>query len=203
MIRRNFYRALTDEELFAMIKADKKAEAEFYRRYKFKVKAILKNYKLNTLEREDLIQEGMIGLFQAIATYDPAKGAQFSTYSGVVIRNRILNALNDLWKHKKKIDEQKDVDDLVARDNPETDTIKTEQVQSFEKALKLFDGIERKVLAGYLNNRSYRDIAQDLAITTKKVDNILMKIKAKLTALVRDPQPPRRHPGRRSKESRR
>lgn len=181
MPKKNFYRVLTDDELFALLKNDKKAEMEFYRRYKIKVKGFVKNYKLNILEREDLIQEGMIGLFHAIETYDKGKGAQFSTYSSVCIRNRILNALDDLWKHKKKIDEQKDIEEIVSRDNPETETLLTEQVKSFESAISALSSLEQKVLFRYLNNKSYKVIAAELEISPKKVDNIMMKIKSRLS----------------------
>jgi RNA polymerase sporulation-specific sigma factor len=181
MPKKNFYRSLTDDELFTLLKNDRRAESEFYRRYKIKVKGFVKNYKLNILEREDLIQEGMIGLFHAIETYDSKKGAQFSTYSSVCIRNRILNALDELWKHKKKIDEQKDIEEIVSKDNPESKTILTEQVKSFEHALAELSQLEQKVLVRYLGGKSYKVIAAELEISPKKVDNIMMKIKSRLS----------------------
>jgi RNA polymerase sporulation-specific sigma factor len=65
-----------------------------------KVKWLIKNYRLNSNEREDLIQEGMIGLFSAINTYDKSRRIKISTYAQVCIKNRITNALAVMWKRK-------------------------------------------------------------------------------------------------------
>jgi RNA polymerase sporulation-specific sigma factor len=180
MPKKSFYKILTDDELFVLLKNDKNAENEFYKRYKIKVKSFLRNYKLNALEREDLIQEGMIGLFHAIETFDKKKGFKFSTYSNTCIRNRIYNALDYLWQHKKKIDNEKDIEEIVSNNDPESDSIQTELSENLETAVANLTDLEQKVLDRYLNNKSYKVIAGELEITSKKVDNILMKVKSKL-----------------------
>ncbi len=188
MPKKSFYKILTDNELFLLIKNNHLAENEFYRRYKIKVKGLIKNYRLNSLEREDLIQEGMIGLFQAIESFDKQKGVKFSTYSMVCIKNRIYNSLNSIWKHKKKIDEEKDIEEIVSGNNPESDTIKSELSVNIENAISHLSELEQKIIEKYLNNMSYKNIASELEISTKKVDNILMKIKLKLTRYLNESQ---------------
>ena len=186
MAKKSFYKILTDDELFALLKNDKNAENEFYKRYKVKVKSFLRHYKLNALEREDLIQEGMIGLFHAIETFDKRKGFKFSTYSNTCIRNRIYNALDSLWQHKKKIDNERDIEEIVSNSDPENSSIQTELSENLESAVSKLNDLEQKVLDRYLDNKSYKDIAGELEISSKKVDNILMKVKSKLAKFLNE-----------------
>jgi RNA polymerase sporulation-specific sigma factor len=178
---KNTYKTVSDDELFGVLEKDKKAENEFYRRYKIRVKSFLKNYKLNPMEREDMIQEGMIGLFHAIQTFDKEKGFQFSTYSNACIRNRIYNALDKYWKHRKKIDAGKDIEEMVAKSDPENDTIRMELKESLKSGIASLTELEQKIVREYLERKSYKQIAEELAISSKKVDNILVKAKTKLS----------------------
>jgi RNA polymerase sporulation-specific sigma factor len=181
MPRKRDYKELSDEELFDLIGKDKKAQNEFYFRYKEKVKWFLSKYRLDSLQREDLIQEGMIGLFNAIDTYDKSKGIKFSTYSSVCIKNRINNALGSLWNVNKKIDSSgKDLEEVTEEHNPEDDVMIGEVSEKIEQAVLNLADIEKRVLSMYLDKKTYQEIALSLAISTKKVDNILMKIKSKL-----------------------
>lgn len=171
----------SDEELIELIGKTNEAENEFYRRYKRRVRWFIRNYRLNSLEREDLIQEGMIGLFDAIATFDPGKGFKFSTYATTCIRNRINNAFNALYSQNKKLDTRQDVEEIISDDDPEQDAILWESMELIENAVKGLEEIEKKVLIKYIDKKSYQQIADELDISTKKVDNILSKIKNKLS----------------------
>lgn len=176
------YSDFSDEELFAIIHKNKRAESEFYRRYKNRVKWFLRKYKLNSLEREDLIQEGMIGLFNAIESYDRQKGVKFYTYANVCIRNRITNSLQSLWNKKKNLTDEQDVDDVSIEQNPEDNVIIGEISKSIQNAVVNLSDMEKQVLTRYLDKKSYNQISVELNISSKKVDNILMKIKGKLGA---------------------
>jgi len=182
------YKLISDEELFKLLKTNRRAENEFYRRYKNRVKNILRKYNIQPLDREDLIQEGMIGLFHAIETFDHKKGAKFSTYANVCIKNRILNALSSYWQHRKNIEQDQDIEDIVSTESPENDSIQSEYSDWLKKGVQNLSVLEQKVLEGYLSRKSYKMIAEELEISTKKVDNILVKIRAKLALYAEESQ---------------
>lgn len=181
MAKKNDFQDYSDEELFQLIGKTVEAENEFYRRYKKRVRWSIRRYRLNSLEREDLIQEGMIGLFNAIASFDPEKGNKFSTYASVCIRNRINNALNSLFTQNRKLDTNQDVEEFISNDDPEQDAMMLETMEKIEKAMGELGNMEKKVLTKYIDKKSYQQIANELDISPKKVDNILTKIKSKLS----------------------
>ncbi len=184
MLSGNIYSSKSDEDLLKLLNYSKAAEHEFYRRYRIKTAWFIKNYKMSQLEREDIIQEGMIGLFYAVDTFKEEKEIKFSTYASVCIRNRINNALQRLWRIKKQTDGSQDVEDIVISSDPLDDVLLQEVSSSLEQAVLELDEMEKTVLALYLDKKSYQDIAKELAISTKKVDNILMKLKSKLASRV-------------------
>ena len=183
---RSFYEILTDEELFTLLPYDKLAEKEFYKRYKKKVVNIVKNYKLNSLEKQDLIQEGMIGLFKAIDTFNKEFGVKFSTYSKKCIENQIKNALNTLWKHKiKEVSSDEKIGELIENRNPELKAIEEEYNDRIMKFIRSFDKLEQSVIERFLENKSYKVIASELDISLKKVDNVLSKMRKKLADYIK------------------
>ncbi|MCX7820096.1 MAG: sigma-70 family RNA polymerase sigma factor [Brevinematales bacterium] len=184
---KKFYEILTEEELFSLIKYDKIAEKEFYSRYKRKVKNIVKNYQINSLEREDLIQEGMIGLFKAIETFDEKMKVKFSTYAKKCIENQIKNALNVLWKHKKaELSSEEKLDELIEINDPEIKTIEDEAERNIQRYIENFETIERLVIEKFIDGKKYKEIAEELNISVKKVDNILSKVRKKLAEYIRN-----------------
>jgi RNA polymerase sigma factor (sigma-70 family) len=80
----------------------------------------------------------------------------------------------------KKENVGKDVEEITADDNPEDDAILREVTDKIEDAVINLATLEKQVLSLYLNKKTYRQIAKELDISTKKVDNIMMKIKARL-----------------------
>jgi len=185
-LSKKLYKILTDDELFELLPKDKLAEEEFYNRYKEKVKRFVSKYKLDYLEKQDLIQEGMIGLFKAIETYKKELGIKFSTYSRRCIENQIKNALNSIWKHKlKEVSTEESGGQLIENYNPEYKTLDGEFVSNIQHFLDTFDEIEKKVVEIYLENKSYKAISEELNISKKRVDNILRKIRKKLSVFMR------------------
>lgn len=184
-LSKNFYKILTDEELLSLLSSDKLAEEEFYNRYKERVKNLVSKYKLNSLEKQDLIQEGMIGLFQAIENYDKNLGIKFSTYSRRCIENRIKNALSTLWKHKKKeVSTEEKLDELVEIRNPESKMLESDFLSNVQAFLETFSEIERDVIRLFLEDKSYKAIGEELGVSIKKVDNILRKVRKKLSSFI-------------------
>ncbi|MGC8764468.1 MAG: sigma-70 family RNA polymerase sigma factor [Brevinematia bacterium] len=183
---RSFYEILTDEELFTLLPYDRIAEREFYKRYKKKVVNIIKKYKLNSLEREDLIQEGMIGLFKAIHTFNEGLGIKFSTYSKKCIENQIKNALNTFWKYKlNEVSSDEKIDELIELRSPELKAIEEDYNDRIMDFIKGFEKLEQGVIEKFLEGKSYRTIASELGISIKKVDNILSKIRKRLAEYIR------------------
>jgi len=185
-LSKKLYKILTDDELFELLPKDKLAEEEFYNRYKEKVKRFVSKYKLDYLEKQDLIQEGMIGLFKAIETYKKELGIKFSTYSRRCIENQIKNALNSIWKHKlKEVSTEESGGQLIENYNPEYKTLDGEFISNIQNFLDTFGEIEKKVVEIYLENKSYKAISEELNISKKRVDNILRKIRKKLSVFMR------------------
>ena len=185
-ITKKFYKILTDDELFELLPKDRFAEEEFYNRYKEKVKRFVTKYKLDYLEKQDLIQEGMIGLFKAIETYKKELGIKFSTYSRKCIENQIKNALNSIWKHKlKEVSTEESSGELIENYSPEYKTLDGEFASNIQNFLETFGEIEKKVIEIYLENKSYKAISEELNISKKKVDNILRKVRKKLSIFIK------------------
>ncbi len=180
----NIYASKSDEELIKILHSNKAAEHEFYRRYRIKASWFVRNYKLSALERDDVIQEGMIGLFLALETFQENKNIKFSTYASVCIKNRMQNALSRVWRINTRTDNRQDVEDIIGGQNPFDEVLMSDLGQALEQAVQDLDKSEKLVLTLYLDKKSYQEIAKELAISTKKVDNILMRLKSKLASRV-------------------
>ena len=137
-------------------------------------------------DTEDLMQEGILGLMDAVRTYNHEKGAKFSTYASVCISNRIKTALT---KSSKKdipaefISEQ--LDGLSNhKDNPEKILIAKEKAQEISEILRQnLSLFERDALILFLNGSSYEQIAQQLITSRKSVDNALQRARRKLKSV--------------------
>ena len=116
--------------------------------------------------REDLMQEGFLGLYRACGAYDAGKGATFDGFAKTCIRNQMLGAYRALRKDDSLVDGRDLEEGMIARDCSEIDGALADT--------------ERRVLDEYLKDRSYEDIASALGITPKKVDNALSRIKNKI-----------------------
>lgn len=128
--------------------------------------------------REDLMQEGFLGLYRACGAYDAGKGATFDGFAKTCIRNQMLGAYRALRKDDSLVDGRDLEEGMIARDCSEIDGALAKDFFRTLRA-KLTD-TERRVLDEYLKDRSYEDIASALGITPKKVDNALSRIKNKI-----------------------
>ena len=164
------------------------AETEFamlLERYISVIRKKAHEYSFNGLDVEDLIQEGTIGLINAVKAYDENSGVQFSTFANLCIDRSIISAVRkSLRKKQIPSDMLVPLDDdrsAVDYDNPERMIIEKESYDrlmlSVRKMLTLF---EFNVLTGYLSGDSYRDIAEKMQCDTKAVDNAMVRIRRKL-----------------------
>ena len=178
-------------------KGNEFALEEIFKRNKPLINKIVRKYFLIGADFEDLMQEGMMGLYRAIITFDNSKDANFSTYARVCIERSVLNAiksanskrnspLNNSISLNVAPNEGEDEDELFVvwdDNNPESILINKEKyAKLFEKATQNLSLFEKNVLQLYLDGLSYVEIAQKFDKTPKSVDNALTRIKSKVAS---------------------
>ena len=173
---------MSDEEMAELCKSDNTAfpylAARFTRLVLTKAYSFALKYSVDS---DDMLQEGMLALLKAAETYDRSKGASFATYADVCISNKMRNAAA---KHIPETDEISDEEDY-GQPNPTPEDILIER----EKMKELYDTIslvlsqkEWEIFRMFLDGCSYSEIASQLKITEKSVDNALMRTRKKLKA---------------------
>ncbi|MCI1304632.1 MAG: sigma-70 family RNA polymerase sigma factor [Lachnospiraceae bacterium] len=189
----------TDEELVARFQAGDGTAADILvENYKQLVRIRARALYLAGGDREDLLQEGMIGLFNAMRTYRPdhENGASFRTYASVCVSRQMYSAVQSSARKKNlPLNESVSIEELEERQADE----KLGTAQSPESILlgresesTLLDGIrsvlssyEKDVLDLYLEGMDYRQIAEKLGRPDKSVDNALQRIRGKVQNLLR------------------
>ncbi len=159
------------------------------------INRVVRKYFLIGAELDDLMQEGMIGLYRAIVSFDASKEANFKTYARICVERAVLNAIKSANSKGNiplnnsialdtvpKDDEDEEIFTAVDETNPESILISKEKYKKlFEKATQNLSVFEKNVLELYLDGLSYVEIAERLNKTPKSVDNGLTRIKSKIT----------------------
>lgn len=155
-------------------------------KYKFLAKIIARRYFLLGGENEDLVQEGMIGLYKALLGYREEKGA-FKCFAANCIENQIKTAIKNANRQKNKVLnsaislDKFDYTDFLLIEDPQQCLIAKENYdERFRKINEKLSPLEQKVLLLYLSGYSYEEIKEKVKITTKSVDNAISRIKIKL-----------------------
>jgi len=193
------YDQMTDEELVERIRdGDNDALEYLINKYKPFVRAKARSYFLIGADREDIIQEGMIGLYKSIRDYRGDKLTSFKAFAELCITRQIITAIKTATRQKhiplnsyisldKPIyDEDSDrtlLDVLCGSRvaDPEELIINQEEFDDIElKMSEILSDLERKVLMLYLDGRSYQEIALNLDRHVKSIDNALQRVKRKL-----------------------
>lgn len=181
--------ACTDEELIALSHAGREGAADLLLvRYKPLVLKLSRTRFLAGGDRDDLIQEGMIGLYKAIRDYDPARETKFMTFAALCIDRQILRAIEASQREKNRAlndsvllgDGEIEAGLSEAQESPETIVLLRERTD--ERLARLRDvlsRLEKQVLALYLEGLDYREIAERLGRTPKQTDNALQRIRRK------------------------
>lgn len=187
---------LTDEELCQQAnEGDRYAEEILVARYTRLVRSCSRPFFLIGGDSEDLIQEGMIGLMNAVREYDADKAASFRTFAEICIRNRLYSVLRSATRDKHSpLNQSVSLDtpffdsnsytsgtsDLAQR-NPEEFLIDREHTQSLLSGVrKKLSEFEAKILGYYLDGLSCREIAETVGKPPKSVDNAVQRIRRKL-----------------------
>lgn len=185
-----------------MVEAAKDGDTEalelLIKKYKNFVRAKARSYFLIGADREDIIQEGMIGLYKAIRDYRPDKLASFKAFAELCITRQIITAIKTATRQKhiplnsyislnKPIyDEESDrtLLDVISghkiTDPEELMICKEELIHIEGKIGEILSDLEFQVLMIYLQGRSYQEIALDLNRHVKSIDNALQRVKRKL-----------------------
>ena len=193
----------TDEELALASQAgDTDAQDYLLIKYKNFVRARARSYFLVGADHDDIVQEGMIGLYKAIRDYRPERQASFGTFAELCITRQIITAIKAATRQKHmplntyislnrplyNNDSERTLLDVVTIGvdaDPEDLLIKQEDVSRVEQRLaRLLSSFERDVLIGYLDGKSYQQIAAELHRGVKSIDNALQRIKRKLETFI-------------------
>lgn len=193
------YEGLAENEVVLRAQAGENEAVELLLgRYKNMVHSTARAYFIIGAEQEDLLQEGMIGLFKAIRDYDAGKGQSFFAFAQLCVRRQMITALKNAARQKHMplnsyisldrpiygSESENTLLDVLQggdEDNPEHRLIsKQDRLLIGEKIERLLSDFEKQVLEGYLAGESYQQTAQRLGAGVKSVDNALQRVKKKL-----------------------
>ena len=174
------------------------AQEYLFNKYKNFVRSKARSYFLIGADHEDIVQEGMIGLFKAIRDYQAERLSSFRAFAELCITRQIITAIKTATRQKhvplnsyvslnKPIyDEESDrtLMDVIVEgraQNPEELIIGRENLVSFRDQVdRVLSGLEQDVLNAYLDGKSYQEIADKLGRHVKSIDNALQRVKRKM-----------------------
>ena len=190
---------LSDEQLVLLsVNGDTEAEETIFHRYKNYVKSKARTYYLIGADNDDIVQEGMIGLYKAVRDFNPDKNITFKTFADVCITRQILTAIRTANRNKHNPlngsismnapvfneDSGTTFINLIQHgsvSNPEEIYIIDESLKEIKNEIsKILSGFENQVLELYLDGLSYVEISEKMDKSLKSIDNALQRIKKKL-----------------------
>lgn len=194
------YDNLPDEQIVELSSEGEKMATEYIlAKYKNLVRAKAKAFFLVGADKEDLVQEGMIGLFKAIRDFDPTKQASFRGFAEMCIKRQLITAVKTAARQKhiplnsyislsKPVYEDEAertlVEVLAQREavDPEEMFIRREKAEALETEIsQKLSNLEQTVFSLYLGGMNYQEIALELDRPPKSIDNALQRIKKKLS----------------------
>ena len=189
----------TDEDIAIEAKNGSiKAQEYLINKYENFVKSKAKSYFLIGADKEDIYQEGMIGLYKAIRDFNPEKLSTFKAFAELCVTRQIITAIKTATRQKhiplntyislnKPIyeeDSERTLLDVLAGfkiTDPEELVISQEEKERIESEMeRVLSRLELNVLNSYLDGKSYQEIACDLDRHAKSIDNALQRVKRKL-----------------------
>lgn len=192
------YKDKSDEDLIELFKSGNEDVIEFLmNKYKDLVNAKVAKYFIIGAEREDIVQEGLIGLFKAIKSFDNGKQSSFKSFANLCIERQLITAIktsnrqkhiplnSSLSLNNTVYDENDEVSfidilDLSGTEDPLDTITKKEYYRFVENKMDTeLSDFEKKVLYIYAKGESYTDIARRLEAPVKSVDNAIQRIRKK------------------------
>jgi RNA polymerase sporulation-specific sigma factor len=192
--------ARQDEHLVAIARqGDESALDALLGRYRHYARAKARSYFLAGADREDIVQEGMIGLFKAVRDYEPQHNTAFRAFAELCITRQIITAIKTATRQKhiplnSYVSLNKSFSDPEGEERPLADSIVSKEVLdpadlviSAEEIAGIRDSVDKhlsdletEVLSLYMDGKSYQEIADLLGRHVKSIDNALQRIKRKL-----------------------
>lgn len=178
----------------ALIRAYREGQPEaadvLLERYKQMVRARARELYLAGGDREDLLQEGMLGLFRAIRQYDPDRETPFSSFAAVLVSRQMYTAIEAAQRKKhstlnqsislSELEEDHADRVLGLAESPETILVEEENARAMQQKIEeKLSPLEKKVFRMYLGGQDYLQIAAALNRSPKSVDNALQRIRSK------------------------
>ncbi len=190
---------MQDDEIVDVARSGSTEAQEYLiKKYKSFVRAKARSYFLIGADREDIIQEGMIGLYKAIRDFRAERLASFKAFAELCITRQIITAIKTATRQKHiplnsyvslnrpiyDEDSDRTLLDIMPGNrvlDPEEVVISSEEVGNMEdKIIEILSELEWQVLNSYLDGKSYLEIAEELERHVKSVDNALQRVKRKL-----------------------
>ena len=188
------YTKFSDEILADLSKTDKNAVSELVLRYAFIIEYKAKAYSQSPDEAADLSQEGLFGLIRAVQTFDMSKGIKFFTYANACITNRMLSSISKINKINYNEALCDDVEgfsfngnDQANFESPESIVIEQEKYREIISRISCsLTDLEWTVFNLYLEEKTYRQIADELSLSQKAVDNAMQRVRKKLKSVIKN-----------------
>ena len=188
------YTKFSDEILADLSKTDKSAVSELVLRYALIIEYKAKAYGQSPDEAADLSQEGLFGLIRAVQTFDKSKGIKFSTYANSCITNRMLSSISKINKinyNEALCDDVEgfsfNVNDQANFESPESIVIEQEKYREIISRISCsLTDLEWTVFNLYLEEKTYRQIADELSLSQKAVDNAMQRVRKKLKSVIKN-----------------
>ncbi|MBR4140038.1 MAG: sigma-70 family RNA polymerase sigma factor [Lachnospiraceae bacterium] len=177
---------LTDEELIERLrKGCLEVQEYLLEKYKPFVKSKSRVLFLVGGDKEDLIQEGMIGLFKAIRDFNPENGAPFAAFAKLCVERQLYTAIESAGRLKNAplnayISLSEESENLMDGGIEDVVIEKASYQQMYENMQEYLSAMEKEVLELYLEGKDYTEIAKLLGKTDKSIDNALQRIKGKI-----------------------
>ena len=194
------FESMTDEEIVALAQQDGEDAALEYllNKYKNFVRAKARSYFLIGADHEDIVQEGMIGLYKAIRDYREDRLSSFRAFAELGVTRQIITAIKTATRQKHiplnsyvslnrpifEEDSDRTLLDVITEEtpsNPEEMLIDREDLSVIEGRIgSLLSDLEKQVLVRYVEGKSYVEISEEMNRHVKSIDNALQRIKRKL-----------------------
>ena len=193
------FEGMTDEEVALLAqRGDTDASEYLLNKYKNFVRSKARSYFLVGADHEDIVQEGMIGLFKAFRDFKPDKLSSFHAFAELCVTRQIITAIKTATRQKhiplnsyvslnKPIYEDESdrtLMDVITEDalsNPESMFIDREDLSVIRGRIgEMLSDLEKEVLELYMDGKSYQEISEEMGRHVKSIDNALQRVKKKL-----------------------